>query len=523
AAIAALGQALQRGGADFALRPEARYRLGGLLQEKGDQKGALAQFAALADEVADDHYLAAAAHYAKGEALRELGRDEPACDAFGKAATLATGEQQGFRFPSFYQQGFACLRLQRFEQAAQVFGRAGEAAPDDAARGECSYLLGDAQLRLERYDDAQRAFEQAVRGGGAFADDAQYGLGWVALGRDDRDGALQAFGKLLRDHPESPFVGNARLERARCHYQAQQFERATAELQPLLAEASPLQQEARELEGLCALASGKGQAAVETLREALSAASDEDRPRLQFALAEALANLQQWQQALQYYRMVTAAAGADLYGDALYGSCHALHELGRNQESIAAAKAVLQVEPAHRSRVLAQLAIAENLFALRKFAEAEAAYQQLAEQPDHRATAQWKLAWCRYLLGDKQAAAPRFEAISKDREHEHTEEAMAMHALALYESDARDAALQVADRYRARYQQGRFLDRTERIAARVLRQRGDLGAAQRRLARAAAISKQRGDDAGSADVAEQADLAYEQGDYEAADALFAEL
>jgi tetratricopeptide (TPR) repeat protein len=524
AAIDALKKALQRGGARFELLPEARYRLGGLLQEKGDQQGAQQQFTALAGGVADDHYLAAAASYALGETLRDLDRDAPAAEAFGKAAALADGEQRGFRFPSLYQQGFAYLRLNQFDPAAKAFARARDVAPDPAAKGECSYLVGDARLRLEQYGPARQAFEAARKVGGEFADDAQFGLGWVALGSDDRDGALRAFGRLIERHPDSPFVANARLERARCYYQAQQFDRAGNELRPLLAEAGPLQQEARELEGLCALASGKGQAAVQTLEQALAAASDEDKPRLSFALGEALSNLEQWGDALRAYRAVPASAGADLYGDALYGACHALHELGRNQESIQCADAVLQLEPAHRSRVLAQLAIAENRFALREFAAAEQVYQQLEKVDAHRRTARWKLSWCRYLQGDKKGAAERFGAVAKDREDGNAEEAMAMQALALYESGAQDPALQVADRYRARYQQGRFLARTERIAARVLRQRGDLGAAQRRLERAAAIARQQGgDEAGSADVAEQADLAYQQGDYEAADQLFAQL
>lgn len=524
AAIDALKKALQRGGQQFELRAEAWYRLGGLLQEKGDQDGARKQFAALRDGVADDHYLAAAANYALGETLRDLNQDESAAKAFGKAAALADGEQQGFRFPSFYQQGFAFLRLNRFEPAAKAFALARDVAPDNAAKGECSYLVGDARLRLEQYGPAQKAFEAARKIGGEFADDAQFGLGWVALGRDDRDGAVRAFGRLIERYQDSPFVGNARLERARCFYQAQQFEQAQQELRPLLADSGALQQEARELEGLCALASGKGQSAVKTLEQALAAAREEDKPRLSFALGEALSNLEQWGQALEAYRAVPQSAGADLYGDALYGACHALHELGRNPESIQCADAVLKLQPPHRSRVLAQLAIAENRFALREFTKAEPLYQELEKVEAHRRTAQWKLSWCRYLQGDKKAAAERFAKVAKDQQDPNAEEAMAMQVLALYESGATDPALQVADRYRARYQQGRFLARTERIAARVLRQRGDLGAAQRRLERAAAIARQQGGaEAGSADIAEQADLAYQQGDYEAADKLFAEL
>ena len=99
-----------------------------------------------------------------------------------------------------------------------------------------------------------------------------------------------------------------------------------------------------------------------------------------------------------------------------------------------------------------------------------------------------------------------------------------MQALSLYESGEVDDALAAADRYRARYQTGDFLARTERVAARVLQKKGDLGAAQRRLQRAAAMAKQRGGaEAASLDVVEQADLAYQQGDYATADKLFGEI
>ena len=523
-AIQNFREALKRGGKQFALRAEAQYRLGNLLQGKGDNANALGSFEELSNEIAGDHYLAAAAAYAKGEVLRDLGKDEAAAKAFATAAKLAVGEQAGFLFPSLYQGGFAWLRLQKFAEAAATFTAAHRAAPDPAAKGECLYLIGDAQLRLRQYAKADQAFQASLRIAGDYQDDAQYGLGWSALGREDSQAAVNAFGRLLQDHPKSPFVHAARLERSRCFYQAQQFDVALKELQPLLANGNALQQEARELQGLCALASGKGQSAVETLQQALTKASDEDKPRLQFALGEAFANLNRWQEALKAYRTVPKNAALELRGDALYGACHALHELGDHKASIATAEQVIKIQPPHRSRVLAQLAVAENRFALREWPQAAKAYQALQAHAEHQALASWKLSWCIYLGGDKAGAAKRFGAIAQDKDDANAEEAMAMQALALYEAGERDSALSVSDRYRARYREGKFLDRTERIASRVLRQRGDLGAAQRRLQRAAAISIQRdGADAANSDIAEQADLAYQQGDFEAADALFAKL
>ena len=529
AAITAFREALKRGGQQFALKPEALYRLGNLLQAKADNDAALQCFDQLGKEVANDHYLAAAAGYAKGEALRELGQDAECAKAFLATAKLAVGEQVGFLFPALYQGGFASLRLQDHEAAAQAFAAAERAAPDQAAKAECLYLIGDARLRLRQYEPAEQAFRAALKIQGDYQDDAQYGLAWTALGREDRQAALQAFQQLLQNHAQSPFANPARLERSRCFYQLQKYDQALQELQPLLSDGSALQQEARELQGLCALASGKGQSAVASLQQALQKASKEDQPRLQFALGEAFANLKQWPEALQAYRNVLGIKEQDLVpvelrGDALYGACHALHELGKHQESLATAEQVLQLQPEHRSRALAQLAVAENQFALRQLPQAEASYQALLAKNLHQAVAGWKLAWCLYLQGDKAGAAARFGGIAEQPKEANAEEALAMQALALYEAGQREPSLATADRYRARYKDGAFLARTERIAARVLRQRGDLGAAQRRLERAAAASAQRdGKEAAYADELEQADLAYQQGDYAAAAKLFAKL
>ena len=524
AAIAALGKALASGGADFPLRAEALYRLGNLRQGKGDAERAREAFATLVEELDGAHYLAAAASYAVGEALRDLSKDEAAADAFARAAEFAKGEQRSFRFPACYQLGFCRLRLQQFERAAAAFEAAFSAATDDAAKAECRYLIGDALLRLERFEQAGAAFARVLQLGGEFADDAQYGLGWVALGQGDRAAALAAFARLLQRYPDSPFAAGARLERARCLYQNEDYQGALQEIEPLLADGHALAREARELQGLCALASGAGAVAVDTLQRALADADEADKPRLAFALGEALAGLKRWPEALRAYRQVPAAAGAELYGDALYGACHALHELGRHEDSIVAAEAVCALEPKHRTRSLARLAIAENRFALQQYERCEPIYRELLKAGEHRETAAWKLAWCRYLRGARREAADRFRTIAADPQGVHAEEALFMQALALYEAGERGQALAEADRYRARYHEGRFLDRTERIAARVLRQQGDYGAARRRLERAAAIARTHGAaDTANADLAAQADLAYQQGDFAAADELFGRL
>ncbi len=525
AAVAALQAALVAGGANFKLRAECRYRLGNLLEAKKDHQGALTQFQALAKEVAADHYLLAAARYAEGEARRELGDDRGAVVAFTAAVAAATGEQATFRFPGLYQLGFALLRGKSGAEAAAAFGEAAKSAPDDAAKGECLYLQADALLRLEQYDAAERGFVAAQKVPSEFVDDAAFGLGWVALGRGDQKAARRAFAALLEHHADSPLAGKARLELGRALYRDQKMAEATAALQPLLAAEVPaeLRQQARELTGLCALASGAGEEALGSLQKALAEAPPADRPRLSFALGEAYANLNRWNEALAAYAAVPTTAAAALHGDALYGACFALHMLGKHEDSMARATTLRALQPPHRLADQAAFAIAENLFALQRYEPAEQAYGALQEHATFRDKAAWKLAWCRYLRGDKGEAASRFQVIAKVENSPFAEEALAMTAMSLLESGQAEPALATADRYRARYRDGAFLDRTERTAARVLRQKGDLGGAQKRLERAAAATVAgKGGDA-SGDQIEQAELAYQQGDYRAADELFGKL
>jgi TolA-binding protein len=526
AAEKSLQQALQLGGIGFRLRPECRYRLGNLLEARGEHKQAAAQFSSLASEIPANHYLMAAARFAEGEARRELGDDKAAAAAFQAAVDAAEGEGASFRFPALYQLGFAQMRQQQLNEAASTFATSASAAPDEAAKCECLYLSGDLLLRLSKWDSAETAFKVAQKGKSDFADDATFGLGWVAVGRGDQAGARRNFQAVLDKYADSPLVPRARLELGRSYYRDQKHAEAARELQPLLAAdvPAPVKQQAQELIGLCALATGAGEAALKTLEKARAEASEQDRPRLSFALGEAYANLQKWPEALAAYDAVPATAPPELRGDALYGACFALHSLGRHEESSARAAAVRALVPPHRLSKQAAFAMAENSFAQQKYEAAEREYAALVEVPEHKEKATWKLCWCRYLRGDKAAAAKQFAAVAAQAGSPFAEEALAMQSLALLEAGDGDAALGVADQYLARYKQGKCLDRTERVAARVLRQKGNLAAAQKRLERAATAASASGaSGAAGADLVEQAELAYLQGDFKAADALFEKL
>lgn len=523
-AIAVLREALTRGGDDFALRHEARYRLATALKDESKNDDAARELAALLAALPKDHYLQAGAHYALGECQRDLGDDAHALASFAAAAQRATGEQQSFLFPAHYQAGFAALRLQQPQAAVAQFAAAVPAAGDPAARHECEFLAGDAALRQGDLDTAQRWLEQAQQGGGEWADDSELALGFVATARGDAAAARQVFERFARARGDSPLQPRALLEIGRLSYQLRDYPRAEQVLQPLASSAdAAVQRPAKELLGLCALASGRSAVAIEPLREALAHAAAAEQPRLSFALAEALANAGKYEEALPPYATASSSTEPGLRGDALYGACFALHQLGRFDESTARAELLRKELPQHRLVALATFACGENRFAQKQYEAAQRDYAAVAAASEPRAKAEFKFAWCRYLLGDRKDAAQRFLGIGQPQAatkelSPHAEEALSMAALALLEANDAERALATADAYRARYPEGLFLDRTERVAARVLRARGDLQGAAQRLALAGKRAKD-----GAGDQLEQAEVEFQRGDFQAAAALYAPL
>src|SRR5262249_50297987 len=173
------------------------------------------------------------AHYAAGECRRDAKDDERAIAEFTAAVAAATGGQASFRFPSLYQLGFAQLRRAEFAAASTSFGDAIAAAGDDAGRGEWQWLGGDAALRAKDFDRAQKLLTDAAGQKGEFADDAAFGLGWVAVERGDAATAQRQFQTVVEKYADSPLALRARLEWGRLQYRSQKYDAAAATLAPL--------------------------------------------------------------------------------------------------------------------------------------------------------------------------------------------------------------------------------------------------------------------------------------------------
>jgi TolA-binding protein len=519
-AIAAWQRALERD-RGFALRGECRYRLGHALREDGQLEPALAAFEALLADAPRDHYLLVPAQYAAGECARDLGRKERALELFTAAAA---SDQPEYGLPGDYQAGFLLLALERPADAAASFGRAADRFPQHAAALECRYLQGDAAFRARDFAAAQAAFAPVRAAGGEFADDAALGLAWCAVEAGDAEAALRAFRAVVAMDANGPLAGRAQLEAGRLLHRAGRHDAAVEELAPLLGDGAPsgaqraLVCEALEIAGLSLLHASQPAPARAHLQRALTLEpSAAAAARLAYGIGEASAQQGEWQAALAAYRECLAKApDPELAGDARYGECLTLHKLEQLEASLEVARAFGREHAGHRLAAHARFAVAENLFALARYAEADTAYEQVPAAGELAPRAAFKRAWCAYLQGERALAAQRFGALvpAEPSDQPLVEEALSMEALALFESGAGERALAAADRYRARHPQGQFLARTERVASRVLRARGELAAAAERLAHAAksaATPQEAGEDR-----LEQADLVFRSGDFEAA-------
>jgi TolA-binding protein len=525
-AVEAFRDALQTG--KFKLRAECHYRLGHTL-EKDDPKGAAQVFAELVKEGGDGHYLAAPSLYARGECLRRTGQDDLALKAYTRAATLDKEKSGVFAASSLYQAGFIQLRKKDYGTAEKIFASAADRFPKHKAYGECRFLQGESALRGKRYDPARSAFDQAVKAGGDFADDAAMGIGHCAVAQKQVGPAVKAFRDVARLFPKSPLVSRALLEAGRVLYRAKNYAETDKQLSELLARKNvdaSVRWPALELRGLVRLDLGQPKESAADLSAAIATASGaEDKARMLYSLGEAFADDGNWKAALTAYGRCHGSTGREgLKGDALYGQCLALHHVARYRDSNNVVFAFLKNHSQHQLRVPAGFAAAENFFALKDYAKADQAYKQIPGDHAVAGKAAFKRAWCSYLGGDFKGAAGRFARLASSKNKTFVplaEESLSMEALAWLEANSLLQAMKAADNYRGKHPQGEFLARTERVAARVLKRQGKFKAAASRLAMAASVEKS--GDVALGDKLEYAEVLFKQGDFAAAQKAYAVL
>ncbi len=511
---------------DLKFKGECRYRLGTTLQELGKTEPALSQFQALLAESEDDFYLVTASRYGAGECLRDLGRDEDALKAF-QATASGAGKDEEFAFSGLYQAGFVQMRLGQNEAAEKTFGEITERFSSHSAIAEIHFLQGEAAFRTGDDPAAAESWQRCLQRPSDFGDDALNGLAWCQVRAGEKQEGLNLFKRLLSEYPESELAPAAQLEYGRLLHESGEHAAAATELKTLLERSeldAGIRQSALEIRGLALLETGASEQAMQSFESALGGTlAEADSLRVQYHLGDSLMERAEFEAAFSAYSKAAESSDSELRGDALYAQSLALHKLGKFKESREIAAKLVDEIPEHRLIPLARFAIAENSFAMGEYEDASGRYDGLGKDHPMIKQAQFKGAWSIYLAGKPAEAAPRFAAVFADDKQDGAirEEALSMQTLTLLEAGQEDPALAAADLYSARYAEGRFLERTERIAGRVLKSKGDLKGAATRLARAAASA---GDGGQAAELRlEEADVLFRQGNYEAARGLYSQL
>lgn len=523
-AIDAYVAALRTRGLRF--RPECRYRAGKLLQSAKRYGEAATQLAALVDETEPRHYLRLAGTYALGECLRDGGKPKEALAAFMATAKAERDPAGTFGMPALYHAGFLHTAAGAHADAATCFEQAAQRFAKHEARPECLFLAGEAAFRAEEWQRAARGYRAAIDAGGRFVTDARYGLAWTRVRQDRVEDAIEAFAEVAAKDADSPLASKAQLEQGALLQRLGRARAAIPVLEALLKKSVPSADDrvrALEVLGLAQLDAGLAEDASNTFRTALRAGLDTaTKARIAYDLGEALTELEQWRPATQAYDVAveagTEAKDVELVGDALYGAAVAFHELEEFGASIARASRIVDAIGAHRLAVEALFARAEGRFALSEWKRAEADYARIDPEHPLREQAVFKHAWCAYLDTRPGVAGDRFEAIAEDK-GAFAEESLSLATLARFQAKDTERALVNADRYLVRYKDGKYLSRTERVAAQVLAQQDKLDAAATRVARAAAAEKDV--TKARADRLQVGELLFRRGDYEAAGESYA--
>jgi tol-pal system protein YbgF len=173
---------------------------------------------------------------ADNPALLELARQVEVLSAEVRSLRGGLEELQFALDGAKEQQRAQYLDLDQRLQAVEV--RASELAAATAADPEAEYQAAFDLLKEGRYDEARQGFQAflAAHAQHDLAANAQYWLGEIAYVERDYEGALAAFGKVLKDYPGARKSADALLKTGYCHYELKRFDPARAALQRVVAE-----------------------------------------------------------------------------------------------------------------------------------------------------------------------------------------------------------------------------------------------------------------------------------------------
>ncbi len=173
-----------------------------------------------------------------GEALFRVGRYAGAAATYRTALAQLGSEQSDVMDELGYNLGWALVQDGRFDEAREAFGQVVERNSDEQLVVSSLCRLGDLAYDERDYQHAIEAYDRVLKEhpDSYFADIAQYQLGLclVQLGREDD--ARLAFQSLLSHFTGSKWSGQARLQLGMAFFRQHNYQRAIEEWELLLAD-----------------------------------------------------------------------------------------------------------------------------------------------------------------------------------------------------------------------------------------------------------------------------------------------
>jgi len=341
-----------------------------------------------------EHAKQAKATFFLGEALVQIGKFDEAHRQF--AEVLARDPQGKYARQSLFRAGESAFLADQPDDARKSLARFHDEFPDDALNAYALRYLGELALRADDAATAKTYYCKSIERfpDGATADDCRLGLGQALLRLKDYRAAHEAFEGLVQEKraltEANYWIGQVHKAQGQWENAAKAFEAATA-ADPDHAAIATLRYQAAE----CLLRAEKFSAVVEMpLGENRAADSASLAAAHRYLVALSQQGLGDHPAALATLNSMPADLSNDIASNVLLAKASSLLALNRHEEAIEPLKRYLasttEIEPARKSRVLAQLALCYGKG--KDFAQTKSALDQLiAAEPGAELTLQTML------------------------------------------------------------------------------------------------------------------------------------
>ncbi len=417
---------------DATFADEARLKAAQAQQHLGKADDALARFTALA---AGTGTLALDALLEQATLHFQQGRYAAAATAFNQAAAKLDDDPR--QPPALMNAGQASYAVTNDQQAIAAFTQLRQQHPQHPLAPEAGYWLAQSQLRHNALDDALATTTLLLKTPD-LTPDRSFNLhllqGEIETRRKNSEAAAASYAAALAAMPDNPLIPDLLYRLGRHQQEHEQHAAARTHFQQLYQKYAThqLAAEAAYRDGVSAAALDDTAAAAAAYTRATEL-SPESTPAIQAALALILFSLKQQEYAAalqQTDAFIARHTASPLLTYALLYRAEALSHLERFEEALKQYQAPpLQDGPTATD---AQVGIAWNLFALKRYPEAAAAYAKLLTAPPPQSLdAAYMQARAFEAADDFANARTTFTAVANDNRQPQERRAAAAYSAAV--------------------------------------------------------------------------------------------